>query len=462
MPPSSTLSPSPPSRPMRAPVRLLGWEIAPEALVTILASIAIAMGVLWRGADPGHPNSFTFDEYHFVENARNYLKGQADWNDHPPLGKLLMLPGIVLFGDNGWGWRFHAALLGCLHIALMGFVAAGLFCSRRAGWLTAAFVAIDGLFVSYSRTALLDIPMNTFMMASLALMLHARSLWWFAGAAVALGLGVAVKWIAVCLALVVPLLLRRKGRSIFHALWMGVIAVVIYGAVVAWALAMTRQPITLPGMVKTSLDLLAHHAGFTEWRNPADSRWYTWPFLWKPILLFRQALSGDRYAVTSTVGNPVLWYLTTAAFVATLVEVTRHWGARLAGRGMAGSAAPAVPTADAAAPAASAVTGFAARWERLMPPLSQRALALVTSIALLLQWILTKRESYIWHYMGTYGLGLALLAGMATRWSERESRTAGAIFLVLLAVSAFYAPVWMNVPLSATGLQLRLLFPLWR
>src|SRR5688500_13272282 len=145
-------------------------RLGPEALITILSAIAIAMGVLWRWADLGHPNQFTFDEYHFVENARNYLNGKADWNDHPPLGKLLMLPGIVLFGDNGWGWRAHAAVLGCLHIALMGFVAAGLFGSRRAGWLAAAFVAIDGLFVSYSRTALLDVPMNAFMMASLALM----------------------------------------------------------------------------------------------------------------------------------------------------------------------------------------------------------------------------------------------------------------------------------------------------
>jgi dolichyl-phosphate-mannose-protein mannosyltransferase len=426
-------------------------RISPEAMIPILSAIAVAMGVLWRWADLGHPNHFTFDEYHFVENARNYLNGQRDWNDHPPLGKLLMLPGILLFGDNGWGWRAHAAVLGCLHIVLVGFVAAGLFCSRRAGWLAAAFVAIDGLFVSYSRTALLDIPMNTFMMASLALMLHARNLWWFAAAAVALGLGVAVKWIAVCLALVVPLLLRRRGRSIFHALWMGAIAVVIYGGVVAWALAMTRQPITLSGMVKTSLDLLAHHAGFTEWRNPADSRWYTWPFLWKPLLLFRQALSGDRYAVTSTVGNPVLWYLTTAAFIVTSVELVRAWTARLTRR---------TPTATSTS--VSAPAGFAARWARLMPPLSQRALTLLTAVALLLQWIITKRESYIWHYMGTYGLGLVLLAGMATRWSEREPRLAGTAFLILLAVSAFYAPVWMNVPLSATGLQLRLLFPLWR
>ncbi|HEY0707726.1 MAG TPA: phospholipid carrier-dependent glycosyltransferase [Polyangia bacterium] len=424
---------------------------APASLLTLLSAIAIAMGVLWRFADLGHPNQFTFDEYHFVENARNYLAGKADWNDHPPLGKLLMLPGISLFGDNGWGWRVHAAVLGCLHIALMGFVAAGLFRSRRAGWLAAAFVAIDGLFVSYSRTALLDVPMNTFMMASLALMLHARNLWWFAAAAVALGLGVAVKWIAVCVALVVPLLLRRRGHSVVasfvHALWMGAIAVAVYGGVVAWALAMTRQPITLTGMVKTSLDLLAHHAGFTEWRNPADSRWYTWPFLWKPILLFRQALSGDRYAVTSTVGNPVLWYLTTAAFVVTAIELVRAGWQRFVRR----EANPAPGS-----------NSLCARWERLMPPLSERALTFVAAIALLLQWILTKRESYIWHYMGTYGLGLALLAGMAARWSERDSRTAGAVFLFLLAVSAFYAPVWMNVPLSATGLQLRLLFPLWR
>jgi dolichyl-phosphate-mannose-protein mannosyltransferase len=408
----------------------------PTLLIPALACIAIAMGVWWRFVALGYPGSFTFDEYHFVENARNYLHGAADWNDHPPLGKLLMLPGLALFGDNGVGWRIHAAVMGTAHIGLVGAVAAGIFSSRRAGWLAAAFVAIDGLFVSYSRTALLDIPMNFFMMAALALMIHARGLHWFAAAAVALGLGVAVKWIAVCLALVVPLLLVRRGRSIFqallHSLWMGAIAVAVYGGVVAWALVATHQPVSVSGIVSSSRELLSHHAAFTDWKNPADSRWYTWLVLWKPIMLFRINLPGHMSRLTSTVGNPLLWYVTTAALVAATVSVVQAaWQ----------------------------------RWQARTPlsPLARRqALVLITAFALLVQWTITNRESYIWHYMGTYSLGLVLLAGMIDlRFADRP-QLIGAGLLAAMAVSVFYSPVWTNGLLSWVEVSLRLFLPRWQ
>ena len=38
--------------------------------------------------------------HHFVENARNILATRSDWNDHPPLGKLLLAIGIVALGER--------------------------------------------------------------------------------------------------------------------------------------------------------------------------------------------------------------------------------------------------------------------------------------------------------------------------------------------------------------------------
>lgn len=390
------------------------------------------MGILWRFLGISYPASFTFDEFHFVENARNYLAGRVDWNDHPPLGKILMLPGLWLFGDNGLGWRVHESVFGVAHIALTGAVASALFRDRRAGWLAAAFVAIDGMFVSYSRTALLDIPMNAFMMASLALMLHARSLAWFVWAAVALGLGVAVKWIAVCVALVVPFLLLRQRRSVLHALWMGALAVGVYFGVVALALAITAQPVTITGMVTTSYKLIGHHAAFTDWKNPADSRWWTWFVLWKPIVLHRGELGAGQVRILSTVGNPLLWFATTAAFLVAMVALTRATWARVRH--------------------ACALDG----WTRAL------ALILWTSFALILQWTITNRESYIWHYMGTYAMGLVLLAGLGARHLGGHPRLLGGLLLVAMAVSVFYAPVWTNAPLDVDQATWRLFMPRWR
>lgn len=406
--------------------------LGPAHVVPALAIVAIALGVAWRFVDLAYPPTFSFDEHHFVENARNYLRGAADWNDHPPLGKLLILPGLLLFGDNGFGWRIHAAILGVVHLALCGVVAAGFYPHRRVGLVAAALVAIDGMFVAYSRTALLDIPMNAFMMAALALLLYGRRLPALALAAVALGLAVAVKWIAVSLALAVPLLLRRRGRSVLHAGWMALVAVATYAAIVVLALALTGQPITAGGIVAASVKLVKHHAGFTTWLNPADSRWFTWPFLWKPIRMFHAALADGRVRITSSVGNPVLWYLATAAFAYTGWQVARALGAARRAR------------------------------QPLPEPVRTHALVLFVAVALLVQWIFSNRESYIWHYMASYSLGLMLLAHLCATHADRQPRAVGALLLGLMAVSVFYAPVWTNTPISRVGAGLRLFMPLWR
>jgi dolichyl-phosphate-mannose-protein mannosyltransferase len=402
-----------------------------RSVVLLLCAVGIALGVLWRFQGLHYPEGFSFDEHHFVRNARNYLRGLPDWNDHPPLGKLLMLPGMLLFGDNGLGWRVHEAVLGTVHILCVFLAASALFNDRRTGLLAATFVSLDGLFISYSRTALLDIPMNAFMMAALALMLGGRHLALFAAAAACIGLAVGVKWIAVCLALVVPFLLRRQGRSVLHSLWMGAIAVAVYFGISALALRLTRQPISPVGLVRSSLDLLRHHAAFTDWRNPLDSRWYTWPFLHRPFLFHREILPGDRVRLMSSVGNPWLWYLTTAAFAVSAVALGRALWQRING----GPALPAERRRD--------------------------GLLLGTAVALIVQWILSNRESYLWHYMGTYSIGLILLAGyFAPLWRAQSGRIL-VVVGVALAVAIFYSPVWAYGVLPISAVRWRLFAPSW-
>jgi hypothetical protein len=68
------------------------------------------------------------------------------------------------------------------------------------------------------------------------------------------------------------------------------VAVAVYFGISAVALGMTHQPISPGGLVRSSLDLLKHHAAFTDWRNPLDSRWYSSP---SPS---RIADSGNRIA----------------------------------------------------------------------------------------------------------------------------------------------------------------------
>ena len=74
--------------------------------------IAVAIGIWLRAQRLGEPAGLAWDEHHFVRTAQNYLVGAKDWNDHPPLGKLLIAQGIHWFGDVSFAWRASALASG--------------------------------------------------------------------------------------------------------------------------------------------------------------------------------------------------------------------------------------------------------------------------------------------------------------------------------------------------------------
>jgi dolichyl-phosphate-mannose--protein O-mannosyl transferase len=127
-----------------------GWRALTPArrATTVILGAMIVAGVGLRLWDIGAPPRFTFDEHHFIPNARHYLLGQPDVNDHPPLGKLFIAAGMLLFGDNPTGWRAASLILGLQTLVVAATLARALFGARRAAWFAAAFFAGDGFFVA--------------------------------------------------------------------------------------------------------------------------------------------------------------------------------------------------------------------------------------------------------------------------------------------------------------------------
>ena len=400
--------------------------------ITALCIGFICLGALWRLVDLDYPHTFSFDEHHFVRNARNYMLGQADWNDHPPLGKLVLVPAMKVFGDRGVGWRLSSALFGLAMVFLVGLIAAKIFRDRTVGLMAAAFVAVDGFFISYARTALIDNPLTAFIYAALALMLYARSLGWFAWAAVCVGLAVSSKWTGVCVLLLAPVVLHQKGHSILHVAWMFTVAALVYVGIGATALKITHQPMSMAGMMRTNWDLLQHHAGFTVWDNAASSRWYTWPLLTHPLVMHFERVGPSAVRAMSTIGNLLLWFGTTASIFLALAGLLRALWRRLRKH---------VPIA---------------------PAHGREALAVFGMVALMLPFILTHRQSYIFHYLGAYGLGLGLLASRLVRLEKRSSLVVLGFLVCTAVVSLIYVPLWTGSILSAHGFDLRLPFPGWR
>lgn len=66
-------------------------------------------------AYPSYYNSTYFDEIYHARTAYEHQNGMRPYETtHPPLGKVLIMLGIEIFGMTPFGWRFMGTLLGCL------------------------------------------------------------------------------------------------------------------------------------------------------------------------------------------------------------------------------------------------------------------------------------------------------------------------------------------------------------
>ncbi|MGH7905821.1 MAG: phospholipid carrier-dependent glycosyltransferase, partial [Candidatus Binataceae bacterium] len=146
-----------------APIRAaLTWKQIDTILIALLLAAAGALR-FWH---LGHPHEIVFDEVHFVAQARHYLRSEPFLDPHPPLAKLVIALGIVLFGDHPWSWRFGNAVIGTALVGVTYLIGRRMFRSRLAATIGAFCIACDGLFLVDSRVAVIDIVYITFAAAA--------------------------------------------------------------------------------------------------------------------------------------------------------------------------------------------------------------------------------------------------------------------------------------------------------
>lgn len=299
----------------------------PAAPLVVAGIIVVCGGIAMRLVNVRMPNALTFDEHHFVENARNYLGGQADWNDHPPLGKLLIAVGIALVGDNGLGWRIAPLIFGVGSIGMAFALGRTAFQSRLAGLMAAAFVAADGFLIAYSKSALLDGFLVFFQLLTVYLALGTKG-----GTGVLLtgacwGLAMGIKFSGAVMALPIAVILATRIRPLSRAAVLtvgtGLVAVVVYLAQFSLGLALAGKPYGFESSMAVTWDLYQHHARLTDWKNPLTSRWYSWFIPQKPIMMYREP-DGPYWRVMSSLGNLLLWWSSAvAALTCVLIGVRR-------------------------------------------------------------------------------------------------------------------------------------------
>jgi dolichyl-phosphate-mannose-protein mannosyltransferase len=423
----------------------LGWLRAISPLVIVCASLFLLGGYL-RFHRLATPASFLFDENHFVENARNYLVHHADENDHPPLGKLIIAGCIHLLGDQPIGWRFGASLAGVLSVVLAAVTSSRLFRSRDAGWISAGLFAADGFLVSYSRAALLDGFLVLLLLIALAICTRKPTVLTALSGGVTTGAAICVKFSGLGTFVPLGIALALSSRSTRSKFALGGVlsltAMVTYVALYAWGLRVAMQPATAFDVARETARLYVHHAALTDMKNPWTSGWITWGLPARPILL---GLVGEGVTVEAltSLGNPLLWW-SSVALAASVVAL-------LAWRGIRSGITPTRPGAAAA---------------HLPAFVAQRGPAVLVLLGAaggyLAPWVLTHRDSYVYHFLPTYAVLLLLLSGYLSFARNAWPVLVLGFLAAVLVVASFYAPVWSMMPESFEALRLRLFLPGWR
>ena len=414
-----------------------------ERATTIILAIMIVGGVVLRVRNIGFPPRLTFDEHHFVPNARHFLLGQADDNDHPPLGKLFIAVGMLLLGDNSTGWRAASLIFGLQTLVIAGALARTLFADRRAGWFAAAFFAADGFFLSYSRTALLDCSLTCLVLWSFLAAVTAQTWRGVLACAVLVGLAASVKWsggVAVLPAVVAILVLRRAPR---WSLLLFAAAPIVHVALWLAALALSGQPADPRALFTLMHALLRHHIEIGRVPNGLASPWYTWPLLFRPIVV-KLADHGTGHTYASSVANPLLFFSATATILTVLVAGMVAWArARKARERVATILVAHLP----------------------ISPAALRAIALLTIgwFAMIAPWTVGRSlGTYMYHYLPSYGFALTLVAGLAAQLERRFPRAVLVYVTLVLSIGIFFAPVWAEFPMKEAVAYRRLIFGAWQ
>jgi dolichyl-phosphate-mannose-protein mannosyltransferase len=324
------------------------------------------------GMSPG------FDEQYHGRTAMEYIQVRNPYEDtHPPLGKLFIALGILIFGMVPFGWRFMGTFFGVLMVPLMYAFGKQLFKKTEYAFFSAFLMAVDFMHFTQTRIATIDsygvffiILMTYFMYkyykTSFYNMKFFRTLIPLFLSGVCFGLGAASKWIAIYaifgLIIIGIFSLVKKWteykimkemldskelkknqdewmriKTITDRFWiyfwitlfLGVVVFFIIIPVTLYTLSFLplwfvpeigqnpHNPTFLGWVFETVGGMIDYHS--REMEHSFASRWWEWPFMIRPMWYHvAEGLPAGQTQRLFSFGNPAVWWIgSLAAFIIT-------------------------------------------------------------------------------------------------------------------------------------------------
>ncbi len=425
-------------------------------------------------------NELVFDEIYYVKYGYAYLTQKPIFDAHPPLGKYLIAAGTWL-GENlifvGAQPRNEAAGVSLSPLSyrwLNGFVGAWIpllvagigrqLSGRRSlGLIAGALIAADGFLLVESRFALLHVYLVTLGLLGQWCVLKALRApvperWhWLMNAGLSFGACISVKWNGLGYWFVPGLgwigawlWFQLKARRPSLVLWQGLIALWLMPAIVYGILWLPHLRFnTDVGLIKVHEQMLGFHEGMggnSKTVHPYCSPWWSWPLMLRPIAyFFRKSTDGVWRFDVHAMGNPLLWWLSTLAIallLGTLIwSLWQRWLWRLEQQDRQQieaqcKAAPLLLSQGQLAIATYILLNYSANW---------------------LPWAFVSRCTFMYHHLGATCFGALGLAFWCDRWPRVGLGLLGMVAIAFL----FWMPVYLGLPLTETGLKLRMWLTTW-
>jgi dolichyl-phosphate-mannose-protein mannosyltransferase len=439
-------------------------------------------------------NVLVFDEVYYAKFASNFLKRENIFTGHPPLSSYIIAFGIWVSEQMQWGtvknnlagltmspfsYRWLNALTGAFIPLWVGAIAYQLTHRHRYALIAALLIAADGLFLVESRYALNNIYLITFGLIGqlfflLALRAQSWQRWaWLAISGAGFGAAAAIKWNGLGFLLgaygvwaigwilhwvrgnevradepmnwrspLANLAQLHVGHILFG--WVAIPALVYY---VSWIPYIQVDPSNeFWDLQNKTMDYHARVGGLSA--HPYCSSWYTWMLMLRPIAYFYQTAPNNNQVIydVHAMGNPFLWWFSTAAmviFLGLLVQRFWQWLILLQNRsaGELGN----------------------------LPRLGVRSWAVIYLLtnwgANLLPWVRVTRCLFLYHYMESLIFAVLAIALLIDHWlqSDQDWRNVAGFTVICLILVAFvfWMPLYLGLPLSPMDIQIRRWLPTW-
>jgi dolichyl-phosphate-mannose-protein mannosyltransferase len=262
---------------------------------------------------------------------------------HPPTAKLLIAVPVHFFGYKPWAWRLAPALAGTLLAGVFFLLARLVLPTERGALLATGLLLLDGVYLVQSRIAMTNVFAVLFQLVSALLVVRAaqaRRLDTRAmlGVGLALGLALSTRWTSFFawgfLGLVFLVLRRARRREVLPDIdapsigplgreavllaagFFAIPAFVYLLSYVPWMAQTHPHTATewwkrVVEAVRWQKDIWDYHAHLTA-GHTYYSRWYTWPFLYRPTWYFWESGRGFVRGIVA-LGNPAIWWASVPA-----------------------------------------------------------------------------------------------------------------------------------------------------